>query len=87
MFDPATKANAEDATLFAVPCVAPPAVNAAIDTRVVAELEIVMLLAAVASEIPAPATKVTLDDVPFREKFVTTGTAGPMIVICGFAAD
>jgi len=58
MLEPATKANAEEAAVLAVPLVAPPAVRAAIDIKVVAELEIVMLFAPVARLIPAPAASV-----------------------------
>jgi hypothetical protein len=87
MLDPATNAKAEDATVFAVPEVEPPAVNAAIDTSVVALFEIVMVDAAVARLIPAPAIRVTLEDDPFKEKLVAAGTAGPMMVNCGLVED
>jgi hypothetical protein len=36
---------------------------------------------------PAPVTKLTLELDPLREKFVATGTAGPIIVMVGLVED
>jgi hypothetical protein len=82
MFDPATNTKAEEAAVFAVPEVEPPAVTAPMDTSVVAELEMVMLLAAVPKLMPAPAISVTLLEVPFRLKFVAAGTVAEMVRLC-----
>jgi hypothetical protein len=70
IFDPATSANAELDAVFAVPDVDPPAVRAATDTRVDAVFEIVIVERLDEKLMPAPATRLTLDADPFREKFV-----------------
>ena len=40
-----------------------------------------MLLAPELKATPAPATRLTLEEVPFKEKFVAAGTVGPTIVM------
>jgi hypothetical protein len=81
IFEPATKENVDAEAEAVTPLDVPPAIEP-MDNHIgclvwVEETEMEMEFAPVAREIPAPATRLTLEELPFREKFVAAGTVGP----------
>lgn len=83
IFDPAAKRIVPVAVVV-VPAVAPPAVMELIPKPlttlgVAVETEIVMVERLEANPMPAPATRDTLEELAFSEKFVAAGTVGPAI--------
>jgi hypothetical protein len=87
MLFPPTKVNPPEVILVVTPAVFPLEICKELSTVELFVAWTVIVLALLLRDIPAPAIRDTLEELPFNEKLVATGTAGPIMVIVGLVED